>query len=73
MAYTPPLSVVISLPVRLDVAGHIADVGLIELDTGKPTWPQIADALRDLAEALVDVADSPLDDERQEVSSDAAS
>lgn len=68
MASTPPLSVVVRLPVRLDVAGHVAEVGTIDLDTGKPTWPQIADALRDLADALVAVADSPTDDE--EVSPD---
>ncbi|WP_406124975.1 hypothetical protein OHQ89_23795 [Streptomyces canus] len=68
MASTPPLSAVVRLSVRLDVAGHVAEVGTIELDTGKPTWPQMADALVDLADALVAVADSPHDEE--EVSPD---
>ncbi|MFD7121914.1 hypothetical protein ACFWAA_33475 [Streptomyces sp. NPDC059922] len=74
MASGPPLPVLVRLPVRLDIAGHVADVGTIELDTGKPTWPQIADALREMAEALVAVADSPPDeDDDQEVSPDGAS
>ncbi|MFE9099030.1 hypothetical protein [Streptomyces sp. NPDC007264] len=74
MASTPPLSTVLHLPVRLDVAGHVAEVGTIQLDTGKPTWPQVADALRDLADALVAAADSPPDeDDDQEVSTDGTS
>ncbi|MEU9306945.1 hypothetical protein [Streptomyces sp. NPDC048256] len=72
MAHTPPLSAVVRLPVRLDVAGHVARVGTITLDTGKPTWPQVADALRQVADALVAAADSPPDDE-QEVSTDGTS
>ncbi|MFI5883533.1 hypothetical protein [Streptomyces sp. NPDC051554] len=74
MSSTPPLSAVVCLPVRLDIAGHVAEVGTIELDTGKPTWPQVADALRELADALITTADSsPDEDDEQGVSRDGTS
>ncbi|MBK6018518.1 hypothetical protein [Streptomyces sp. MBT53] len=74
MASTPPLHTVVHLPVRLDIAGHVAEAGTIPLDTGKPTWPQIADALRDLADALLDTANSPPgEDDEQEVSRNGTS
>ncbi|CAL9480604.1 hypothetical protein [Streptomyces sp. enrichment culture] len=67
VAVTPPLRLV--LPVRLDIGGHAADVGTLDVDARQPIGPQIADALRDLADAIRAAAEST-DDEHQEVSDD---
>ncbi|MFF4177642.1 hypothetical protein [Streptomyces sp. NPDC001750] len=63
---------VITLPIRITTGDLTSEVGELEIDGSKPVRPQIADGMRDLADAIRAAADELAADEDQEVTGNAA-